>query len=310
VLYAQWHRSPAPLTPVHHLYHDRKTNGILTLSIGEPTAERHFFDERKTPLLSIGWNRGPAQTIWIDDAPRSVPGNALVTLMVSQTYRFERPGDVVLWRFNRDFYCIVDHDREVSCVGLLFYGSHGTMVLSPGVDDLRRLGTLLTVFDDEFQTRDTIQGEMLRTLLKRLIILLTRLARNSHIGDALTQPQLDVVRQFNLLVENRYRTLHRVSEYASLMHKSPQTLANLFAAHADRTPLQVIQEHITIEAKRLLIYTDKGVKQIAGELGFADAATFSRFFKSMAGTGPQEFRVARGGIAPAQEHSASGGTSR
>ncbi len=279
-----------------HTYHDPTTNGSLTLSVGEPVAERRFFDERRTPLLTIAWNRGPLQTLWVDEAPLAVQANAAVTLMVSQTYRFERPADVVLWRFNRDFYCIVDHDREVSCVGLLFYGSHGTTVLSPQADDLRRLTTLLTVFEDEFQTRDTIQGEMLRTLLKRLVILLTRLARASAIGDTLTQPQLDVVRQFNLLVENRYRTLHRVSEYASLMHKSPKTLANLFAAHSERTPLQVIHDRIAIEAKRLLIYTDKGVKQIAGELGFADAATFSRFFKTAVGSSPQEFRTTRGGL--------------
>lgn len=279
-----------------HDYHDPTTNGSLTLSVGEPVAERRSFNERKTSLLSIAWNRGPSQALWVDEAPFELPANTVVTLMVSQTYRFERPGDVVLWRFNRDFYCIVDHDREVSCVGLLFYGSHGTTVLSPQADDLRRLTTLLTVFEDEFQTRDAIQGEMLRTLLKRLIILLTRLARASAIGDTLTQPQLDVVRQFNLLVENRYRTLHRVSEYASLMHKSPKTLANLFAAHAERTPSQVIHDRIAIEAKRLLIYTDKGVKQIAGELGFADAATFSRFFKSAVGSSPQDFRTTRGGL--------------
>ncbi len=282
-----------------HEYRDQGSGGILTLSIGEDRAERQFFKERSTPLLSIGWNRGPAQRVWVDEVPMEVPTDALVTLMVSQTYRFERPADVVLWRFNRDFYCIVDHDREVSCVGLLFYGAHGTMVLQPGADDLRRLRTLLTVFEDEFQTRDTIQGEMLRTLLKRLIILLTRLARATNIGASLTPPQLDVVRQFNLLVENNYRTLHRVSEYAALMHKSPKTLANLFAAHAERTPLQVIQERIAIEAKRLLLYTDKGVKQIAAEIGFADAATFSRFFKSEAGTSPQEFRSTSAGLAAA-----------
>jgi AraC family transcriptional regulator, transcriptional activator of pobA len=281
---------------VLHEFFDPNTNGVLTLAVGASVAERRFFRERATPLLSIAWNRGPAQILWVDEVPVTVPSNAIVTLMVSQTYRFEYPGSVVLWRFNRDFYCIVDHDREVSCVGLLFYGSHGTMLLEPGSDDLRRLGTLLVVFEDEFATRDSVQGEMLRTLLKRLIILLTRLARSAVIGTSLTPSQLDVVRRFNLLVENHYRTLHRVGDYASLLHKSPKTLANLFAAHAESSPLQVIQNRITIEAKRLLLYTDKGVKQIAGELGFTDSATFSRFFKGHAGIGPQEFRLARGGV--------------
>lgn len=284
---------------MQHEYHDSDSGGMLTLSIGDSKAERRFFRERSKPLLSIGWNCGAAQTLWVDEVACIVSANALMTLMVSQTYRFERPTDLVLWRFNRDFYCIVDHDREVSCVGLLFYGSHGTMVLEPGADDVTRLSRLLAVFVDEFQTRDTIQGAMLRTLLKRLIILLTRLARARMIGDTLSASQLDVVRHFNLLVENHYRRLHRVSEYASLMHKSPTTLANLFAAHAERSPLRVIHERVAIEAKRLLIYTDKGVKQIASELGFADAATFSRFFKGAVGTNSVEFRNSRGRVAPA-----------
>ena len=285
---------------VLHQFHDASSSATFTLSIGATTSERHFFKERQTPLLSIAWNRGAPQTLWVDEIPVVIPVDALVTLMVSQTYRFERPGDLVLWRFNRDFYCIVDHDREVSCVGLLFYGSHGTTVLEPSDDDVRRLASLLAVFEDEFETRDTIQGEMLRSLLKRLIILLTRLARAATIGDALTDRQLDVVRQFNLLVENHYRTLHRVSDYASRMNKAPKTLANLFAAHAERSPLQVIHERIVIEAKRLLLYTDKGVKQIGSDLGFADAATFSRFFKTTAGVSPLEFRSSRGGLAVAR----------
>ncbi len=283
---------------MQHRYHDPSTGATLALSVGGTTAERRFFEERSTPLLTIAWNRGPAQTVWVDDTPLTVPPNGVVTLMVSQTYRFERPASLVYWRFNREFYCIVDHDREVSCVGLLFYGSHGTTVLEPGVDDQRRLGALLPVFEDEFGSVDTIQGEMLRTLLKRLIIILTRLARASTVGDALTQPQLDVLRRFNLLVENNYRTLHRVSDYAALLHKAPKTLANLFAAHGERTPLQVIQERIVIEAKRLLLYTDKSVKQIGGELGFIDAGTFSRFFKAIVSASPLEFRSNRGGLAP------------
>lgn len=273
-------------------YVDESTGGTLTLAINEVVAERMFFSERHAPQLTIAWNRGPAQILTVDEIPRRVPANAVVSLTVSQSYRFERPADVVIWRFNRDFYCIVDHDREVSCVGLLFYGSHGVSVIEPSSDDIRRLEALLPVFVDEFATPDGVQGEMLRTLLKRLIILLTRILRSTHIGDTLTPPQLDVVRQFNLLVENHYRSMHKVSDYAALMNKSPKTLANLFAAHADRTPLQVIRERICVEAKRLLIYTDKGVKQIGSDLGFSDTATFSRFFKGAAGTGPQDFRLA------------------
>jgi AraC family transcriptional regulator, transcriptional activator of pobA len=280
--------------------------------VNEADASRAFFKERGNSLLTIAWNRGPEQILWVDDVPTTVPASAVVALTVNQTYRFEQPAHVVRWLFNREFYCIVDHDAEVSCVGLLFYGALGAQALLTSPDDQRRLGALLAVFEDEFETRDTIQGEMLLTLLKRLIILVTRIARQQLQLEQLSEPQLDLTRRFNLLVEQHYRRRHRVSEYAALLNKSAKTLANVFALHGDRTPTQVIQERIALEARRLLVYTDLGVKQIAADLGFADSATFSRFFKSTTGASPVEFRSTRGGlprpaVATGQRANSSGG---
>jgi AraC family transcriptional regulator, transcriptional activator of pobA len=281
---------------VFHRYLDPATGGELTLSIAEPTAERSFFRERTDPVLALAWNRGAEQQVWVDSVALTLPANAVITLMVSQSWRFEHPQSIVLWRFNRSFYCIVDHDREVSCVGLLFYGAHGSMVLPLPDDDHRRLTTLLGVFDDEFRTTDTIQGEMLRVLLKRLIIILTRLARRIEFDHGVSESHLALIRQFNLAVENNYRRLHRVTDYAALLNKSPKTLANVFTTHEQLTPRQVIHARIVIEAKRMLIYTDQSAKQIANALGFDDPAAFSRFFKGETGSSPVGFRATKGGL--------------
>jgi AraC-like DNA-binding protein len=260
------------------------------LHTGSPDARREFFAERGDPLLSIAWNRGPTQTVWIDEVPMAFPSGNLLALVVSQSFRFAIPTDVVLWQFNRAFYCIVDHDQEVSCAGLLFYGSHGPLVLDPGEEGRQRLHMLLAVFEDEFRTRDDIQGEMLRVLLKRLIIICTRLTRE-HLSLAnVPDVQLDVLRRFNLLVEQHYKVKHRVSDYASLLNKSPKTLANLSTRFQQKSPLAVIRARIALEARRLLLYTDRSAKQVASELGFEDPATFSRFFRSEVGASAVEFR--------------------
>jgi AraC-like DNA-binding protein len=52
----------------------------------------------------------------------------------------------------------------------------------------------------------------------------------------------------------------------------------------------VIQERILIEAKRLLSYTRKSVKQISFDLGFEDVAYFSNFFKKHTSQSPLDFR--------------------
>jgi AraC-like DNA-binding protein len=67
-------------------------------------------------------------------------------------------------------------------------------------------------------------------------------------------------------------------------------LSNLFAIFNQKTPSQLIQERIIVEAKRLLYYTDKSVKHITFELGFEDMAYFSNFFKKNMGLSPSDFR--------------------
>jgi len=268
------------------------TDGLFYLIKEETDFHRHFFRERKQSLLTIAWNKGATQKINIDGVDYQFASNSIVSLMTNNSFYFERPEDIVAWQYNRAFYCIIDHDKEVSCVGFLFYGSNGVMFMGLDDDYTRKINALLTVFLDEFSEKDNIQGEMLRMLLKRLIILITRLAKRQHLnGFDLPEEEFDIVRRFNLLVENHYRQYHQVQDYANLLNKSPKTLSNLFAQYNHKTPLQVIKERIALEAKRLLQYTDKTSKEIAFELGFEDPANFSRFFKQQTGLPPGDFKV-------------------
>ena len=251
---------------------------------------RRFFQERDNRVLTIAWNRGNDQTLTIDGIDYVFPEQTILPLVVNQSFTFEHPETIVAWQFDREFYCIVDHDKEVSCVGFLFYGAKNPLFLRLETHEQQKFNALLLVFEDEFSTQDTIQGEMLRMLLKRLIIKLTRLAKEQHLDPELPQADLDLVRQFNLLVENHYRALHAVSDYADLLNKSPKTLSNLFALYNRQSPLHVIHERIALEARRLLIYTDKSTKEIAYELGFDEVAHFSRFFKKQTGVPPSAFK--------------------
>jgi len=52
----------------------------------------------------------------------------------------------------------------------------------------------------------------------------------------------------------------------------------------------VINERILLEAKRLLVYSDKTADEIAKELGSKEAGHFSKFFKRNEKISPKEFR--------------------
>lgn len=273
-------------------YKNNKTSGECRLILEEEEFDRHFYGkDRKEKLLTIAWNRGDSQMVLIDGVQYDFPPNTVLCLMVNQTFQFSDPQCIVAWQFNRPFYCIVDHDREVSCVGFLFYGSRDMMFIALDSAKQYKIDLLLKVFLDEFETVDNIQQDMLQMLLKRLIIIITRLAKEQFLNeDELPESKLDIVRQYNLLVEKNYKVEHRVKFYADQLNRSPKTLANLFALYNDKSPLTIIQDRVLLEAKRLLLYTDKSSKEIAYELGFADAAHFSAFFKKLTSFAPSDFR--------------------
>ena len=132
---------------------------------------------------------------------------------------------------------------------------------------------------------------MLLVLLKRLIIYVTGLARSEYVPVKKMQDEkFHIIRKFNLLVEANFKSEHSVSFYAEQLCKSPKTLSNFFAIYNHKTPSQVIQERVFIEAKRLLAYTEKTIKQITFELGFEDVSHFSKFFKKLALAPPLDFR--------------------
>jgi AraC-like DNA-binding protein len=275
---------------MRHEFFEPATGGQLLMTVGEPDFTRYYFRERDKKLNSLIWNRGKAQQVSIDEIRFEVPENTFFSLNVSHSFRFERSEDVVIWQFNKEFYCIVTHDAEVSCTGLLFYGWREAQPISLDEKETRSFGLLVEVFKDEYENRDNIQGEMLRVLLKRLIIKLTRLVKSQSPAGDLSTTELDTVRQFNLLVENNYKQHHQVQDYANLMFKSPKTLSNLFAKYSEKSPVQLIADRLFLESKRLILYTDKSVGEIGFELGFEEPAHFSRFFKKMAGVTVSDFR--------------------
>jgi AraC family transcriptional regulator, transcriptional activator of pobA len=268
------------------------TKGELHLIENDPHFDRLFYQrDRKNKFLTIAWNKGPLQRVTIDHSTFEIPANSFLPLMVNQSFSFEKPESIIAWQFNRDFYCIVNHDKEVGCVGFLFYGSSGNLFLQLDEKEEKKIGLLLEVFKDEFDTSDQIQEDMLRVLLVRLIITLTRIAKLQYLpAGEVDDQKFDLVRKFNLLVENHYKIHHDVKFYADQLHKSPKTLSNAFAIYGNKSPLLVIQDRVILEAKRLFYYTDKSAKEVASELGFEDAAHFSKFFKNQTSVNPTDFK--------------------
>lgn len=198
--------------------------------------------------------------------------------------------NVVVYTFNREFYCIRDHDAEVSCNGFLFLGSSSPIVVELSKKEQKSFNLLYQFFVEEFETVDHIQGEMLLVLLKRLLIKSVRIARKALPDKDMPQTKLDTIRKFNLLVEMHFREKHKVSEYAHLLNMSPKSLSNLFSRYYRKSPLKIISARIVLEGKRLLDFSEKNINEIASTLGFDEVSHFSKFFKSHVGLSPSEYK--------------------
>jgi len=241
--------------------------------------------------LQLIWFGNGIHKFKIDAVEYEFKENDIVFLTEFHKIEAQELGEVMLLRFNRAFFCIIGHDSEVGCKGLLFFGASQVPVIRLSEVDTNRFNLLWNAFLSELETEDVLQLEMLQMMLKRVIILCTRLYKEQADFSKIDAPSSDLVRDFNFLVEMHFREKHAVKEYAELLFKSPKTLSNLFAKLSDKTPLQYIQDRILLEARRSLAYTDKPVKEIAYELGYDDVQSFSRFFRSQEGKSPTEFRA-------------------
>ena len=76
-----------------------------------------------------------------------------------------------------------------------------------------------------------------------------------------------------------------------MMAISPVQLRTACASAAGQSPTKIIHARLVTEAKRNLIFGNMSVEQIGFDLGFADAAYFTRFFRREVGQTPGQFRV-------------------
>ncbi|WP_247235589.1 AraC family transcriptional regulator [Telluribacter sp. SYSU D00476] len=217
--------------------------------------------------------------------------DALFFISGSQHYWLDEVCCGTLLYYNRDFYCVEIHDKEVSCDGILFHNVYEIPVVPLDAEQSAAIQKLLRDIEVEIASEDSTTEEMLRILLKQIIIKATRLWKQEHqIRDEEARQEVEFSRKFSQLVEWNYTQLHTVADYAEMLHITPKALNKRITRYSNTTPNDIIKNRIILEAKRLLAHTTLSVKEIGYRLGYEDTSYFIRLFTNQTELSPQSFR--------------------
>lgn len=249
----------------------------------------YIFNNPEPGSLTVLWFLEDNNVFIVDGKRHCFHKNQIVFFTEFHNIKVEKKGQTHFIRFNRSFYCIIDHDDEISCKGILFFGASQLPIITIPEEEVDHFETLWKMFAIEMGQIDNLQIGMLQMMLKRYLIICTRLYKTQAL---LNPPEKDnnLIREFNFLVEQHFKTKHTVAEYAAMLNKSPKTISNIFSKIHSKSPLQYIKERRMLEARRLLSYSDMQIQEVAYEIGYEDIQAFSRFFKKQQGVSPSEYK--------------------
>lgn len=210
---------------------------------------------------------------------------------------FIRPGQVhklklekgttgFMLQFTSDFYAPRDNPGSIV---LRKVSNKNYCHLS--TEQFERIGSLLQTIFQEFTQKQDRYKEVVKASLDIIFIELMRQSSNpnkiANEAKLYAQERLEVLQ--DLLEKNIYAK-KQVSDYAEMLNITPYQLNSITKALLQKTGSELINEHIILEAKRMLIGTGNQVNQVADMLGYDDPSYFIRFFKKQTGLTPEAFR--------------------
>jgi AraC-like DNA-binding protein len=134
----------------------------------------------------------------------------------------------------------------------------------------------------EFKYHNAFSTQILSGFLG---IFLLHMIRKSNLFIYITgkKTQHTLVRRFNALLEQEFKTSKRVSYYARMLSVTPSHLNEIIKQTTGRSAGSHIRQRVVLEAVHQARLRGASLKEVAYDLGFTDNAHFSKFFKKIAG---------------------------
>ncbi|MGB0783425.1 MAG: helix-turn-helix domain-containing protein [Marinomonas sp.] len=148
---------------------------------------------------------------------------------------------------------------------------------------------LLRLLKAEISSANKRSRTVICSIIRVLLIGIYRLSNIESIRLTHSPDEL-VLQQFRQLVEVEYRNRRSVSYYCQELIMTYDRLHAICQRNLKKSPLQLINNRVLIEATSRLKKSAGSIQAIANDLGYSDGSQFSHFFKKETGISPSQFK--------------------
>lgn len=230
-------------------------------------------------------------SIIIDDREFELKSQTFFFINYNQVYYFKdhesNEGEVIL--FTKSFYNhVYTGNKMIKSDTALHNVSPFISLKSENLSDIKQT---LKELRSEYQSHRQSRKEIICLLLKVFVLKYIRNSSKKDLINRSVDHKKKVIDDFNDLVNLHYKELKTTSKYAEKLNINASYLNTLVKEILDITAGQVIKNRIILEAERLLLHTSLSIIEISYELGFNDNSHFGKYFKSVRGVSPNNFRI-------------------
>ncbi|MBK7969455.1 MAG: helix-turn-helix domain-containing protein [Bacteroidetes bacterium] len=200
-------------------------------------------------------------------------------------------GTVII--FTKEFY-FLPHQMNQGVSEFPFLSGFGNATIEPGDSVFESLVEIVQLMKKELNAEASDSEQILRNYLSIILLQLKRVYSDSEgiISDSRSRNYV-VFDNFRKLLEAHYISIRLVKQYAVMLNVSPENLNALSKQVTGKTASALIDERVILEAKRLLLFSENSVKEVAYFLEFNDPSYFNKYFKKITGLTPENYRKSR-----------------
>jgi AraC family transcriptional regulator, transcriptional activator of pobA len=229
---------------------------------------------------------------------KSIPmrPNSLLFIKKNRVLMYDHSGnyDGKVIRFTDSFFIRNEDDARYLRDCSLFSLLNENPIVSLTNND-SSFQSVLDLLEREIATPiDTHQHVTLQNLMHNFLILSERMANSFTPTTPIRAPEdwaKGLSQKFMDMIETGFRTEKTVSIYARRLGATNKRLQAATANTFGKSPKELIDERVALEAKRLILFSSATVKEISYELGFDEVTNFVKYFRKHAGTNPANFRT-------------------